>query len=153
MKQIKPLTTSSLQTLQVAGTVGHWILLSTIDYANHEVKYYDSLYNSINEDTLTVYVIAALHVKGKHICSHISMHMMHMAKQYGDTEYGLYAIATIVCLAFGDDPCNHSSFTNQYAKVSPWGVLHKAFPVINKRRATQKVINKQQCEIYFGICM
>ena len=26
-----------------------------------------------------------------------------------DTEYGLYAIATIVCLAFGDDPCNHSS--------------------------------------------
>ena len=37
------------------------------------------------------------------------MHIMQMAKQYGDTEYGLYAIATIMCLAFGDDPCNHSS--------------------------------------------
>ena len=57
VKQIKPLT-SSLQILQVAGTVGHWIVLSTIDSANHEVKIYDSLYNSIYEDTLTV--IAAL---------------------------------------------------------------------------------------------
>ena len=53
VKQIKPLTTSSLQILQVADTVGHWIVLSTIDCANHEVKIYDSLYNSINEDTLT----------------------------------------------------------------------------------------------------
>ena len=32
------------------------------------------------------------------------MHMMNMAKQYGGTECGLYAIATMVCLAFGDDP-------------------------------------------------
>ena len=104
VKQIKPLT-SSLQILQVAGTVGHWIVLSTIDCANHVVKIYDTLYNSINEDLLTV-IAALLKVN---ICSHISMHIMHMAKQYDDTEYGLYAIATIVCLAFGDDPCNHSS--------------------------------------------
>ena len=104
MKQIKPLTTSSLQILQVAGTVGYWIVLSTIDCANHEVKIYDSLYNSINEDTL--HDSNCSPVKGN---SHISTHIIHMAKQYGDTEYGLYAIATIVCLAFGDDPCNHSS--------------------------------------------
>ena len=74
VKQIKPLTVSSIQILHVAGTVGHWIVLSTIDCANHEVKIYDSLYNSINEDTLTV--IAAL-LKSK--CSHINMHMMNMA--------------------------------------------------------------------------
>ena len=65
----------------------------------------DYYYNSINEDTLTV--IAALVKVNK--CSHISMQIMHIAKQYGDIEYGLHAIATIVCLAFGDDPCNHSS--------------------------------------------
>ena len=41
VKQIKPLTTSSLQISHVAGTVGHWIVLSTIDCANHEVKIYD----------------------------------------------------------------------------------------------------------------
>ena len=58
-----------------------------------------SLYNSINEDTQIV--IAAL-LKSK--CSHISMHMINIAKQYGGTECGLYAIATMVCLAFGDDP-------------------------------------------------
>ena len=67
VKQIKPLPTiPSLQILHVAGTVGHWIVLSTIDCANHEVKIYDSLYNSINEDTQIV--IAAL-LKSK--CSHI----------------------------------------------------------------------------------
>ena len=92
MKQIKPLK-SSLQILQVAGTVGHWIVLSTIDCANHVVKIYDSLYNSINEDTLTV-IAALLKVN---MFPHKHAHIMHMAIRYGDTEYGLYAIATIVC--------------------------------------------------------
>ena len=93
MKQIKPLT-SSLQILQVAGIVGHWIVLSTIDCANHEVKIYNSLYNSINEDTQTV--IAALLKVNMFPHKHA-----HMGIQYGDTEYGR--------LASGDDPCNHSS--------------------------------------------
>ena len=101
MKQIKPLAPS----LQVAGTVGYRIVLSTIDCANHEVKIYDSLYNSINKDTLTV--IAALIKVNKF--PHKHAHIMHMAIQYGDTEHELYAKATIVCLAFRDDPCNHSS--------------------------------------------
>ena len=35
-------TTDNIK-LQVASTVGHWIVLSTIDCANHEVKIYDSL--------------------------------------------------------------------------------------------------------------
>ena len=40
--------------MQIADTIGHWIVLSTIDCANHRIKIYNSLYNSINEDTLTV---------------------------------------------------------------------------------------------------
>ena len=80
-------------------------MLSTIDCANHVVKIYDSLYNSINEDTLTA-IAALLKVN---MFPHKHAHIMHMAIQYGDTEHGLYAIATIVRLAFGDDPCNHSS--------------------------------------------
>ena len=100
--------------LQVAGIIGHWIVLSTIDCANHEVKIYNSLYNSINEDTL----IAITVLLKVNMFPHKYVHIMHMAIQYGDTEYGLYAIATIVCLVFGDDPCNHSGetcFTNRYA--------------------------------------
>ena len=77
-------------------------MLFTIDCVNHEVKIYDSLYNSINEDTLTA-IAALLKVN---MFPHKHVHLMHMAIQYGDTEY---AIATIVCLEFGDDPCNHSS--------------------------------------------
>ena len=146
VKQIKPLTTSSLQILHVAGTVGHWIVLSTIDCSNHEVKIYDSLYNSINEDTQIV--IAAL-LKSK--CFHISMHMMNMAKQYGGTECGLYAIATMVCLAFGDDPT--TVVFDQSMLRSHLGECYtkkhlEPFPVIKKRRTMQKVINEQQCAIY-----
>ena len=40
-----------------------------------------------------------------------------MARQYGDTEYGLYAIVTIVCLAFGDDPCKEMQ---QYIDISSY---------------------------------
>jgi len=83
----------------VAGMIGHWIVLSTIGCANNEVKVYDSLYNSINEDTQLV-TAALLNSKD----SHINISMMNMAKQHGSTECRLYAIATMVCLAFGEDP-------------------------------------------------
>ena len=50
-------------------------MLSTIDSANHVVKIYDSLYNSIDEDILTV--IACSPVKGKHMFPHKHPHNAH----------------------------------------------------------------------------
>ena len=73
VKHINPLTAPSLQILHMAGTIGHWIVLSTIGCANHEVKIYDSLYNSINEDMQIV--IAALLNSN---CSHINISMMNI---------------------------------------------------------------------------
>ena len=37
--------------MYVDGKVGHWIVLSTTDCTNGEVKVYDSLYTSVNDDT------------------------------------------------------------------------------------------------------
>ena len=52
--KLKPLTPTSLQILHVDGKIGHWIVLSTMDCAKDEVKVYDSLYTSVNDDTQTV---------------------------------------------------------------------------------------------------
>ena len=121
----------------MAGTVGHWIVLSTIGCADHELKVYDSLYNTVNEDTQTV--IAAL-LNSEH--SHINIYMMNMAKQHGSTECGLYAIATLVCLAFGEDPT--TVVFGQAMLRSHLGECFmkrhlELFPIIKKRRITQKV--------------
>lgn len=135
VKQIKSLTGPSMQILHVAGTIGHWIVLSTTGCADHEV--YDSLYNTVNEDTQTV--IAAL-LNSEH--SHINILMMNMAKQCGSTECGLYAIATLVCLAFGEDPT--TVVFDQAMMRSHLGECFmkkhlELFPIIKKRRITQKV--------------
>ena len=114
-------------------------MLSAIDCGNHEVKIYDSLYNSITDSYCSP-------VKEK--CSHISMHMIKMAKQYGGTECGLYAIATMGCLAFGDDPT--TVVFDQSMLRSHLGECYtkkhlEPFLVIKKRRTMQKVINEHQC--------
>jgi len=70
-----------------------------MDCAKDEVKVYDSLYTSVNDDTQTV--IAAL-INSK--SPHIKIKLMNIAKQLGGTDCGLYAIAIITCLAYGEDP-------------------------------------------------
>ena len=78
------------------------------------------------------------------------MHVMKMAKQYGSTECGLYAIATMVCPAFGNDPT--TVVFDQSMLRSHLGECYikrlEPFPVIKKKRTAQKVINEQQCAIY-----
>ena len=56
--------------------IGHWIVLSTMDCAKDEVKVYDLLYTSVNDDTQTV--IAAL-INSK--SPHIKIKLMNIAKQ------------------------------------------------------------------------
>ena len=57
------------------------------------------------------------------------MHAMKMAKQYGSTECGFYAIATMVCLAFRNDPT--TVVFDQSMLKSHLGVLHEMFGTIS----------------------
>ena len=66
LKLIKPLTPTSLQILHVDGKIGNWIVLSTMDCAKDEVKVYDSLYTSVNDDTQTV-IVTLINSKSPHI--------------------------------------------------------------------------------------
>ena len=74
-----------------------------------------------------------------------------MAKQNGSTECGLYAIATMTCLAFAEDPTtvvfDQAMLRSHLGECFMKGRL-QPFPTIKKRRITQKVINEQSCPIY-----
>ena len=100
MSLIKPFEKSAnLQIIHVAGCVGHWIVVSTIGCTKEEVNVYDSLYPSTNDNTETI--IARLLFTGS---ANIKINMMNVAKQKGSTDCGLYAIAILTYLAFGNDP-------------------------------------------------
>ena len=67
--------------------------------------------------------------------------MMNMAKQHGSTVCGLYAIATLVCLAFGEDPTTVVFDQDMLRSHLGECFMNKGlelFPVIKKRRNSTK---------------
>ena len=65
----------------------------------HEIEIYDSLQTTLTTESETV-ISKYLHSEG----SHIVMKYVNVALQSGSTECGLYAIAIMMALAFGEDP-------------------------------------------------
>ena len=137
---------TSLQILHVDGKIGHWIILSTMDCAKDEVKVYDSLYTSVNDDTQTV--IAAL-INSK--SPHIKIKLMNVAKQSGGTDCGLYAIAIMTCLAYGEDPTS-LVFDNTMLRPHLLECFEKKslqpFPISKRRRVAQTIAKEQVCPVY-----
>ena len=90
---------ASLQIVHVSGTVGHWIVISTIGCAKETANLYDSLYPTVKEET-EIIIARLLFAK----LASIQIYMMNVAKQRGTTDCRLYGIATLTALAFGHDP-------------------------------------------------
>ena len=74
----------------------YWAALQVV---GNDVRLYDSAYTTVSADTLEV---IAGHIKTN--AKSIKIKLMNVAKQTGVVNCGLYAIATVTCLALGDDP-------------------------------------------------
>jgi len=144
---IKPFEKSAnLQIVHVAGCVGHWIVVSTIGCSKEEVNVYDSLYPSTNDDTKTI-IARSVFTRS----TNIKINMMNVAKQKGSTDCGLYAIATLTCLAFGNDP-TEVIFDQVALRPHLIQCLEKGFidcfPVKQTRRCSNKVSAQLNCKVY-----
>ena len=107
---------------------------------------YDSLYPSINDNTETI-IARLLFTKS----ANIKINMMDVAKQKGSTDCGLYAVAILIHLAFGNDP---TSVSFDQAAMRPHLIqslengLINCFPVLQKRRRSDKVSAQLICNVY-----
>ena len=74
----------------------HWIVATTINCDENEVKVYDSLFSFLDQDSLQL-------VQKLFACGNVnpSIKMMHCPKQKGAKDCGVYAIAIATGLAFG----------------------------------------------------
>ena len=74
----------------------HWIVATTINCNENEVKVYDSLFSFLDQDSSQM-------VQKLFACGNVnpSIKMMHCPKQKGVKDCGVYAIATATALAFG----------------------------------------------------
>jgi len=135
-----------LQIVHVSGTIGHWIVLSTIGCDKEAVNVYDSLYPSVNEETETI--IARLLFSAS---ANIQINMMNVSKQQGTTDCGIYAIATLTALAFGSDPSqmvfDQTALRPHLQQCFDKGFLD-CFPVKQSQRRTNKVIKQLSCNVY-----
>ena len=75
----------------------HWTVATTMG-SYPEVFIYDSIYESVDKATLDIM---------KQLFGDISVKVANGPKQEGATDYGLFAIATCVALANGQQPYNY----------------------------------------------
>ena len=93
----------SLQVVFVPmGKVGHWIVLSTLSCKENEVEVYNTLQSLPNVETQ---IIIGRYMKSK--SSFIIIKLVNLALQKGSSDCGLYTIAILTTLAFGNDPAKH----------------------------------------------
>lgn len=121
---------------------GHWLTVSTIGTKNsdpmfHEVKVFDSMYVSVN-DNIKTQVACILCTK----CSTIKLNFMDVQMQCGGCDCGLFAIAFATALAFGEHPGQYV-FDQQQMRRHLWKCLEQQkiemFPVKKHRRSAAKV--------------
>ena len=94
---------SDCQSLQIVfaamGKVGHWIGLSILSCKENEIEVYDTLQNF---PSLEMQIIICRYIKSK--ASSVIIKLANLATQKGSSDCGLYAIAIMTTLAFGNDP-------------------------------------------------
>ena len=90
--------TNKLQVIHCNGN--HWIAASNVKHDGHyDVAVYDSIYRTINNDTDQI--IYNLFQKGE---QKPVIKVMNCQKQVGGKDCGLFAIAFVTSIAYGDDP-------------------------------------------------
>ena len=76
---------------------------------------------------------------------------MNVAKQLGETDCGLYTIAIMTCLAYGEDP---TCLVFDKTMLRPHLVecferkSLQPFPISKGRRVTQTIVTEQVCSVY-----
>ena len=82
--------------IQIIHTRGnHWIVASTVGCSEGEVKVYNSLYQSVHDDT------RSLVINLFELGNNPKITLLNTNKQGGGADCGLFAIATATALAFG----------------------------------------------------
>ena len=77
----------------------HWVLISTINCLQGEVRLYDPLHTSLSSETKTI--IAQLMRTEK---PSVAVHIMNVSKHAGTQDCGQFAIAFMTSLAYGNNP-------------------------------------------------
>ena len=92
---------SSIHAIQIIHSrSNHWIVATTLQCDPGEVKIYNSVYKSLDTETLEV-VKRLFGSENKPLT--VSM-VTGAPRQQGSTDCGVFAIAVATCLAFGGDP-------------------------------------------------
>ena len=134
-------------TLQVIHTrSSHWAALQVCGGTGGDVCLYDSVYTGMVTHTLKV--IAQL-IRSSD--SSIRVQLMNTSKQTGSADCGLYAPATLTCIAFDIDPVT-VIFDQQQLRPHLAMCLEKGdistFPVLKHRRPVNRVLRTELCNIY-----
>ena len=128
----------SLQIIHTSNS--HW---ATLEIRN---DLYDSAYTSTVDHTLQI-IAHLLHSKE----SYIQVQVMNTARQTGSTDCGLYAIATLTCLALEIDPVS-VVFDQEQLRTHMIMCMEKgeisAFPVTKRRRPASRVTKTEICLVY-----
>jgi len=130
--------------ITITQTIQHWAVLEIID--DSEIYLYDSAYTSVVGD-------------GRQIISHLlntdkdtlSVSIMDVGKQFGAADCGLYAIATLTCLAHDKDPCI-TVFQKEELRPHLQGILEtgivREFPSSQRRKRRSRILTTEVFEIH-----
>ena len=138
----------SLQIVFVAmGKVGHWIGLSTLSCKENEIEVYDTLQNFPSLETQT---IICRYMKSK--ASSVTIKLANLAAQKGSSDCGLYAIAILTTLAFGNDPTKivyHQDEMRPHLKQCFESGTITEFPILQRRsRIRERIVSVIDCPVY-----
>lgn len=121
----------------------HWIAIF-ID--NSEVFLYDSMFTAASTTTLEI-IAKILQTKQSCFC----VNHLNVSRQAGTTDCGLYTIAAVTCILLGEDPTkvvfDQKVLRLHFTKILEAKFL-EAFPVLKKRRVTERVSKVEQCDVY-----
>ena len=131
----------SLQIIHVRNN--HWIAL---EISGSTVSVYDSSYISLSADTQNT-IAQLIHCKEKEITTNI----MNISKQTGLNDCALFAMAVITHLAIGEDPTtvifDQDGLRSHLTMLLESGNIYP-FPVLRKRRQSEKIHKVQTFKIY-----
>lgn len=134
-----------MQIVHVAD-INHWIVILTMGCKRDEIEIYDSLQTTLALQSETI-IARYLHSNS----SYIIMKYMNVGAQTGSTECGLYAIAIMTALAYGEDPAllvfDQNGLRRHLGECFEAGYI-QLFPVVKKRRIKERVKKKKILSIY-----
>ena len=139
-----PNSTDALQVINTGRS--HWVLISTVDCLQGDVRLYDPLYSSLSNDTETI--VAQLLRTEK---SSVSVHIMNVSKQAGSQDCGLFAIAFMTSLAYGNNPIREV-YRQDEMRAHLLTCFEKqvmqCFPTLKKRRISNPIVKTTTIAVF-----